>query len=349
MKTRPYDPQLYTDLIKATKYAVTLPKTMTTLTYGLDVTAGLAGSVARNADAATLAALITDAAGAQPLATAVQLLRELMFVAEETSRSDLANTAQQHASRLLLDTEWAVYEMWVDNRHHIRSLLNLTASLTSDTEVLDMVEKTLTADPSLLGPILKGVSEYREQRRLTDMSQLIGTKQDAVWRRTEASNELRSLLREYYPAFLDTFAARTTKSAPTSPNPKPAPSWPSHPLLPTPPNSPRPASPQHYAEQAANAVSITWPPTYSTACAPRNYANHHWCKTLWATRHSPCWPLSTPPAAAPTTSSTPPQNNSANIPTTTSSPAFPAWPTSPAHEYSPKSATTETDSQTPER
>jgi transposase len=32
--------------------------------------------------------------------------------------------------------------------------------------------------------------------------------QDATWRRTRASNELRSLLREYYPGFLQAFAAR---------------------------------------------------------------------------------------------------------------------------------------------
>ncbi len=32
--------------------------------------------------------------------------------------------------------------------------------------------------------------------------------QDAIWRRTRASNELRSLLREYHPAFLDVFSQR---------------------------------------------------------------------------------------------------------------------------------------------
>jgi transposase len=32
--------------------------------------------------------------------------------------------------------------------------------------------------------------------------------QDAAWRRTRASNELRSLLREYFPGFLHTFADR---------------------------------------------------------------------------------------------------------------------------------------------
>ncbi len=38
---------------------------------------------------------------------------------------------------------------------------------------------------------------------------LARAQQDAVWRRTKASNELRSLLREYYPAFLGTFAVRS--------------------------------------------------------------------------------------------------------------------------------------------
>ncbi|MFD6358064.1 IS110 family RNA-guided transposase [Nocardia tengchongensis] len=38
---------------------------------------------------------------------------------------------------------------------------------------------------------------------------LARAQQDAVWRRTKASNELRSLLREYYPGFLATFAGRS--------------------------------------------------------------------------------------------------------------------------------------------
>jgi hypothetical protein len=32
--------------------------------------------------------------------------------------------------------------------------------------------------------------------------------QDAIWRRTAASNELRSVLREYFPAFLDAFMGK---------------------------------------------------------------------------------------------------------------------------------------------
>jgi transposase len=37
--------------------------------------------------------------------------------------------------------------------------------------------------------------------------------QDAIWRRTRASNALRSLLREYFPTFLAAFADRTTNLA----------------------------------------------------------------------------------------------------------------------------------------
>ena len=38
---------------------------------------------------------------------------------------------------------------------------------------------------------------------------LARAQQDAVWRRSKATNELRSILREYYPAFLDTFAGKS--------------------------------------------------------------------------------------------------------------------------------------------
>ncbi|WP_407671731.1 hypothetical protein [Nocardia aurantiaca] len=41
------------------------------------------------------------------------------------------------------------------------------------------------------------------------ISVLARAQQDAVWRRTKAGNELRSLLREYYPAFLAIFAGKT--------------------------------------------------------------------------------------------------------------------------------------------
>jgi transposase len=73
------------------------------------------------------------------------------------------------------------------------------------------------ADALTLANILR--VDAHLHRQLPDDSELVQAiavlaraQQDAVWRRTKASNELRSLLREYYPAFLDTFVARTSKS-----------------------------------------------------------------------------------------------------------------------------------------
>jgi hypothetical protein len=53
--------------------------------------------------------------------------------------------------------------------------------------------------------------------------------QDATWRRTKASNELRSLLREYYPGFLQ---PSPPAQAPIWPARTPAHCWPSHPPRP---------------------------------------------------------------------------------------------------------------------
>ena len=38
---------------------------------------------------------------------------------------------------------------------------------------------------------------------------LARAQQNAVWRRSKATNELRSVLREYYPGFLDAFAGKS--------------------------------------------------------------------------------------------------------------------------------------------
>ena len=55
---------------------------------------------------------------------------------------------------------------------------------------------------------------------------LARAQQDAVWERTGAHNKLRSLLREYYPAFLAAFAEHPRRA---SSAPRPAPCWPPRP------------------------------------------------------------------------------------------------------------------------
>lgn len=70
------------------------------------------------------------------------------------------------------------------------------------------------ADAMTLANILR-VDAHMHRRLPADTEQaqaisvLARAQQDAVWRRTKASNELRSLLREYYPTFLAVFAGKT--------------------------------------------------------------------------------------------------------------------------------------------
>lgn len=74
-------------------------------------------------------------------------------------------------------------------------------------------KKSDHADAVMLANILR--TDAHLHRQLPDDSDLAGAitvlaraQQDATWRRSKASNELRSLLREYFPTFLAAFADR---------------------------------------------------------------------------------------------------------------------------------------------
>ncbi|MFD4444902.1 IS110 family transposase [Nocardia sp. NPDC058519] len=69
-------------------------------------------------------------------------------------------------------------------------------------------------DAMTLANIIRVDGEYHrslpaDSELVQAIAVLARAQQDAVWRRTKASNELRSLLREYYPAFLATFAGKS--------------------------------------------------------------------------------------------------------------------------------------------
>jgi transposase len=71
------------------------------------------------------------------------------------------------------------------------------------------------ADAMTLANILRTDSHvHRALPQDSELAQAIAVlaraHQDATWRRTRASNELRSLLREYFPNFLKAFAGKTT-------------------------------------------------------------------------------------------------------------------------------------------
>lgn len=74
-------------------------------------------------------------------------------------------------------------------------------------------KKSDHGDAVTLANILR--TDIDQHRRLPDdthlgrsITVLARAHQDATWRRTRAGNELRSLLREYFPGFLHTFADR---------------------------------------------------------------------------------------------------------------------------------------------
>jgi hypothetical protein len=129
--TRPYNADLYRDLVEAARFVLDLPELLMYLPVGLTATTGLAADVAGNAEDVTFGALVADAAAQRPLAIAVSLVRELMFVAEKTQRPDLEAKAREHAVRLLRDANWVDRQVWVDNRFHVRRLLGWTAAVNS--------------------------------------------------------------------------------------------------------------------------------------------------------------------------------------------------------------------------
>ncbi|MFG2445004.1 hypothetical protein ACGFQG_19230 [Nocardia fluminea] len=172
--TRPYDADLYGELVQASRYALNLPKVPMHLTEDLSATAGLAADVARNADDVTFAGLIEDATALQPSAIAVSLVRELMFIAERTQRPELETKALGHAVQLLRNIDWTHHDVWVDNRFYVRQLLGWTASVTTDEDVRDRIAAAITEQPDLLKPILLGVSQQTEQRDRNDWNRLLG-------------------------------------------------------------------------------------------------------------------------------------------------------------------------------
>lgn len=172
--TRPYEANLYSALVKAAHFTLDLPELPMYMAVGLTATTGLAAAVARNADDATFAALIDDAAAQQPLAIAVSLVRELMFMAEKTQQADLEEKAREHAVQLLRDASWDDLEVWVDNKFHVRRLLGWTASISTDSEVRERIATAVTEQPELLEMILVGISQQSEEHDRNDWSQLLG-------------------------------------------------------------------------------------------------------------------------------------------------------------------------------
>lgn len=109
--------------------------------------------------------------------------------------------------------------------------------------------------------------------------------QDATWRRIKAHNELRSMLREFFPTFLATFTKRFPLGI-ASPEARAVLA-----IAPTPerpPSSRRTGSPRRCAGPAAVAASITQPPRSRQPCASLRCATSLRWRPRWASKRWRC-------------------------------------------------------------
>jgi hypothetical protein len=114
--------------------------------------------------------------------------------------------------------------------------------------------------------------------------------QDAIWDRQQTANKRRSLLREYYPAFLATFPDRTSREARAALA-----------LAPTQPRQPRCARPRcepPWPAPGAAAASTLKPAGSWPGCGPASCASLRESSRPWAARPWPTSGHSMPPRPA---------------------------------------------------
>jgi len=166
VKTRPYDGDLYDELILSLSFSVTLPPTVSNVAIALQTVASLAADVARNADDDTFSRLVAQASTLEPLAVAVALLSSLKAVAEESDRSDASNTAARLRVDRLTNETWTDPEVWDANLFHCKTLLAMTVANTNEAAVCATVAAAL---PHLTpAHLLVAIAGWREQYATLD-------------------------------------------------------------------------------------------------------------------------------------------------------------------------------------
>jgi hypothetical protein len=169
-----YDADVYRRLLDAMSYAVGLPPLVSLLPYSLDITAGLAAKVARNADDATLFTLVEDAKRMAPISVACVLLWNLQQVAEGCPRAEVAERASAALIEVLKDETWQEHQTWEENQFHCRHLLMLCEHFVSTEHVHARLRAALDADPTLIRPMLVGLAQWGETRDSEDFSVVLG-------------------------------------------------------------------------------------------------------------------------------------------------------------------------------
>jgi transposase len=183
-----------------------------------------------------------------------------------------------------------------------------------------------------------------DSEQVQALAVLARAQQDAVWSRQQLTNRLRSLLREYYPAFLEAFE-QVRPGGLTSPDARA--------VLAVAPTPGRAAALTRgrlraaLARGGASATSTRSSPGSRPSSAARGCTNCPWSKRHSAARRWRSCSNWTPPAEPPPISPRRRPCSSASTPTPPSWPASPAWATSPGRGCWPSSATTPPASPTP--
>lgn len=196
----PYNPKMYQALIETAQVAIDLPFVVSYIPLDLAGTASLAARVAQNADDEVFETLIKEASNLEPLAIACNFLRELMVVAQEKQRLSLEKRAEDKLVHLLQTADWTSTHVWRDNRFHVRKLMGWAAFIADDATIRSQITDALAAQPTLLQPIVHGISTQLENRDPNDSRRLIGItvqiRETPPWFPTEA---VASEIRRQYP------------------------------------------------------------------------------------------------------------------------------------------------------
>jgi hypothetical protein len=158
---RPFDPDLRYRLAAATAYAMTLPRTISSIAVDVDATAELAVAVSRNAGLSEQLRLVDEDARREPLAAAVALL--FATARRSDAPTEVIEAARRRALDLLGSTDWEDSRNWTDELLGGPRTFNELAALTSGDTVAAPISDALAARPELVRPILIACAQWSEQ------------------------------------------------------------------------------------------------------------------------------------------------------------------------------------------
>ncbi|WP_139979260.1 hypothetical protein [Nocardioides litoris] len=165
-----YDAELRTDLAEAAVQASVVPRVLSMSTFGLDTTAALAASVARNAPDEVLADLIETDRQARPLVVMSALLVEMWRMLTDRGLEDLAQRARESLVEELTGQDWSDDAAWAGNEVCGAEMFTAWAALGSGEDAHEALLAALSAKPELVREVVVSCSGWTERHSTRDGS-----------------------------------------------------------------------------------------------------------------------------------------------------------------------------------